>query len=79
MFGEQKAELIKGIQTQMGIDPTEFKKNKNTSSESSTESVKKVEVSHTVNATDAIAGFYKKEWTLNPERWVQGQGYLDPN
>ena len=58
---------------------SEFKKNKNTSSESSTESVKKVEVSHTVNATDAIAGFYKKEWTLNPERWVQGQGYLDPN
>jgi len=79
MFGEQKAAIIKAAQEKMGIDPAEFKKDKNTSSESSTESVKKVEVSHTVNATDAIAGFYKKEWTLNPERWVQGQGYLDPN
>ena len=79
MFGEQKAAIIKAAQEKMGIDPSEFKKDKNTSSESSTESVKKVEVSHTVNATDAITGFYQKEWSLNPERWVQGKGYLDPN
>jgi len=79
MLGDQKAELIKGIQTQMGIDPSEFKNNKNTSSESSTEKGKTDTLKVEVSAKDAIAGFYQKEWSLNPERWVQGKGYLNPN
>ena len=32
-----------------------------------------------VSAKDAITGFYQKEWSLNPERWVAGKGYLNPN
>jgi hypothetical protein len=78
MFGEQKAELIKGIQTQMGIDPTEFKKPQNVPLET-TQQDKTVKHEVEIKAKDAITGFYQKEWSLNPERWVQGKGYLDPN
>ena len=79
MFGEQKAAIIKAAQEKMGIDPSEFKKNKNTSSESTTEKGKTDKLEVTVNAKDAISGFYQKEWSLNPERWVEGKGYLNPN
>ena len=79
MFGEQKAAIIKAAQEKMGIDPSEFKKNKNTSSESSTEQGKTDTLKVEVSAKDAITGFYQKEWSLNPERWVAGKGYLNPN
>lgn len=79
MVGEQKAAIIKAAQEKMGIDPSEFKKNKNTSSESTTEKGKTDKLEVTVNAKDAISGFYQKEWSLNPERWVEGKGYLNPN
>jgi len=79
MFGEQKAAIIKAAQEKMGIDPSEFKKNKNTSSESTTEKGKTDTLKVEVSAKDAITGFYQKEWSLNPERWVAGKGYLNPN
>lgn len=79
MFGDQKAAVIKAAQEKMGIDPSEFKNNKNTSSESTTEKGKTDKLEVTVNAKDAISGFYQKEWSLNPERWVEGKGYLNPN
>jgi len=79
MFGEQKAAVIKAAQEKMGIDPSVFKENKNNSSETTTEKGKTDKLEVTVNAKDAISGFYQKEWSLNPERWVEGKGYLNPN
>jgi len=78
LVGDQKAKLIVEAQKKLGIDPSEFRKTENVPLETTTEP-KKSQVEVTVNAKDAISGFYQKEWTLNPERWVEGKGYLNPN
>ena len=78
LVGDQKAKLIVEAQKKLGIDPKEFRKTENVPLETTTEP-KKSQVEVTVNAKDAISGFYQKEWTLNPERWVEGKGYLNPN
>lgn len=80
LFGEGSAKIAEMARETLGIEVAkDFKVMKDaTTTETNTET-KTVKVEHTVNATDAISGFYQKEWTLNPERWVQGKGYLDPN
>jgi len=78
LVGDQKAKLIVEAQEKLGIDPTEFKKPQNVPLET-TQQDKTVKHEVEIKAKDAITGFYQKEWSLNPERWVQGKGYLDPN
>jgi hypothetical protein len=38
----------------------------------------KVVVEHNVKS-DQLVGRFNKEWSLNPEQWTGGQGYLSPN
>jgi len=78
-FGKSGAKIAEMARETLGIDvKKDFMKTENVPLETTTEP-KKSQVEVTVNAKDAISGFYQKEWTLNPERWVQGKGYLDPN
>ena len=78
-FGKSGAKIAEYARESLGIEvKKDFMKTENVPLETTTEP-KKSQVEVTVNAKDAISGFYQKEWTLNPERWVGGKGYLNPN
>jgi len=78
-FGKSGAKIAEMARETLGIEvKKDFMKTESVPLETITEP-KKSQVEVTVNAKDAISGFYQKEWTLNPERWVEGKGYLNPN
>jgi hypothetical protein len=78
-FGKSGAKIAEMARETLGIDvKKDFMKPENTPRET-TQQDKTVKHEVEIKAKDAISGFYQKEWSLNPERWVKGEGYLDPN
>jgi hypothetical protein len=80
-FGEKDSVAIKNIQDKLGMTEymkKEEEKKREQQKQQETPKTTKVVVEHNVKS-DQLVGRFNKEWSLNPEQWTGGQGYLSPN
>ena len=80
-FGEKDSTLITSIQDKLGLTQKmkeDEERKKDLQKQQETPKTTKVVVEHNVKS-DQLVGRFNKEWSLNPEQWTGGQGYLSPN
>ena len=79
-FGDSSSKVVSQIQESLGLK--DYMAEKKKENEKLTTSDKPSETTQNVNISiksDQLVGRFNKEWSLNPEQWIGGNGYLSPN